>query len=215
MKKMTKLAVLCSVLASASLVSGEASAGTLYRAPLSSNYLGINYWFDRNTGAGFLRYDGKTQANGVGYDTHTGIDFNMPSGGVWAGAHGTVVQVVSHCYDKGHPSYDESCGDYYGNNVKLQHADGKYTAYAHMKAGSVRVAMNDYVLCSRLLGDVGASGKVTSAHLHFETRNGLGRGSLVAYDPFGGDAGWGYGWRSSVYSSWVNQNGGLPTTQCQ
>lgn len=208
---MKKIVILCAALAGA--VSVEASVATLYRVPLSSN-TGMNYWFDRNmTSVGFLRYDGKTQADGVGYDGHTGVDFKSTFGyGIWAGANGTVYKIENNCPDGLNPS----CGDGYGNHVRILHADGKVTIYGHMKQGTVAVSGGQSILCSRLLGNVGNSGKSTNPHLHFELRinNGPGLGSDLTIDPFVGPAGGGF--RSTkIASYWVNQNGGYPTTQCQ
>mgnify|MGYP001585856161 FL=1 len=207
---MTKLAVLCSVLASAGVVSGEASA-TSYRHPLTSASPWINNWFDRNTGAGFLRYDGSTVAR---YDGHYGIDFWLSVGQVFAGANGTVVYTENTCYDKGHYLYSLECGNRFGNHVRILDPDGKTSVYGHMRRGSVVVAQGSQVSCSQLLGTIGESGEAYGAHLHFEVRNQTwGKSSDVAVDPFAGPAG--FGWRSTRVSYWVNQNGGLPTTQCQ
>lgn len=204
MQKMTKLAVLCSVLAGTGMVSNEAfAAPTLYRAPVASNYAGINYWFDHLPGSGFLRYDGKTGADGVGYDGHDGTDFKVSTGGAWAGAKGTVYEVVNNCADDAVSSVDRACGNKYGNHVRMVHADGKATIYGHMKKSSVVVAKNQYVLCSALLGNVGNSGTSDGAHLHFELRTSSSLTSYAKVDFFG------------PYTYWVNPNGGLPTTQCQ
>lgn len=209
-----KFVALCSVLVSVGVASKEASAGTLYRVPLASNYGGLtggfSSWFDRNTGSGFLRYDGNTTASRNG---HYGIDFSPTTGGIYAAASGKVVEVKNNCPDVP----DKFCNDGMGNNVRILHGDGKTTVYLHMKQNSIVVAMNQYVLCSALLGNIGQSGDAPGGlHLHFELRNQtFGYSRDVALDPFGGAAGQEFGWRSSPVSYWVNQNYGSPTTQCQ
>lgn len=207
---MKKLAVLGSVLVGVGGVLGEASA-TSYRHPLSPYSPWINNWFDRNTGAGFLRYDWSTIPK---YDGHYGIDFWASVGQVFAGASGTVVYTENTCPDKGEDGYWSGCGNSFGNHVRIFHPDGKTTLYGHLRRGSVAVVPGSQVSCSQVLGNIGESGEAYGAHLHFEVRNQTwGYSRDVAVDPFAGLAG--SGWRSTRVSYWVNQSYGLPTTQCQ
>ncbi len=55
-----------------------------------------------------------------------------------------------------------------GNFVSLQHADGTYSHYAHLKPGSVRVRAGDSVHVGQPLGLLGSSGNSTEPHLHFQ-----------------------------------------------
>jgi len=203
MKKFIMFWVLC-----LGIFSTQAIATTLYRMPLSQGRIPFA-WFDHDTRSGyFLRYDGNTTA---WYAEHYGTDFNGEFGnGIWAGANGTVVYTHDGCPDDGAQGVNPTCGSSFGNNIRILHADGKVTVYAHMKLGSVAVSVGQYVLCSRLLGNVGNSGKSEGPHLHFEARNStFGLGSDVAFDIFGG------AYSNGGFSYWVNQNGGTPTTQCQ
>ena len=57
-------------------------------------------------------------------------------------------------------------GDY-GNHIKIQNGE-VLTVYAHCSELNVKVG--DYVTQGQQIGKVGATGKVTGPHLHFEFR---------------------------------------------
>ncbi len=57
-----------------------------------------------------------------------------------------------------------------GEMIVIQHADGISTAYAHMFATGVFVAVGDKVLAGQNIGQVGSSGTSTGCHLYFEYR---------------------------------------------
>ena len=146
------------------------------------------------------------------YSGHRGSDYGV---GSWTGmdagqdiaaaADGTVVTTNDGEYDRC-SSGDCDGGGGYGNYVKLQHADGKYTYYAHMKQWSVAVSTGDWVACGTKLGEVGSSGYSTGPHLHFEVRESSGSQS----DPFDGDC-------SHPPSYWVAQGSymGVPGRACE
>ncbi len=50
--------------------------------------------------------------------------------------------------------------------VLLQHADGYFTRYAHLRA--VQVRLGDQVKALQEIGIVGNTGRATTTHLHFE-----------------------------------------------
>ena len=54
-----------------------------------------------------------------------------------------------------------------GNQVKIDHGDGWYTWYVHMKKGSVTVKKGDRVKRGQVIGYMGNSGDSSGAHLHF------------------------------------------------
>lgn len=88
---------------------------------------------------------------------HSGVDFAAPTG---TPLYATADGVVSHA--------GWSSG--YGRLVKLQHEFGIETRYAHMS--KMRVKPGQKVSRGQHIGDMGASGRVTGVHLHYEVRIG-------------------------------------------
>jgi murein DD-endopeptidase MepM/ murein hydrolase activator NlpD len=88
-------------------------------------------------------------------EMHTGIDLkDRKRGGdpVYASRAGRVVEVRSR--------------GGYGNMVLIRHEDGYYTRYAHLR--SVLVREGRAVGALEPVGTVGATGRATTPHLHFE-----------------------------------------------
>lgn len=56
----------------------------------------------------------------------------------------------------------------YGNVVKIRHADGFMSMYAHL--GSMRVRPGEWVARGEPVGRAGCTGSCTGPHLHFELR---------------------------------------------
>lgn len=72
------------------------------------------------------------------------------------------------------PSLSErynNCGDGYGNYVILEHGDGEWSVYAHLREYSVLVKYGDTVRQGQVLGLMGSSGDSDGQHLHFEIRD--------------------------------------------
>lgn len=59
-----------------------------------------------------------------------------------------------------------------GNVVVVEHANGEFSHYAHLKRGSVRVAAGDAVRAGQVVGELGNSGNSTEPHLHFQVTDG-------------------------------------------
>lgn len=93
--------------------------------------------------------------NGQPRAPHGGADFLSPAGTpVKAPAGGTVVVAA--------PLY------YTGNTVVIDHGLGVYSMFAHFAAMSVREG--DVVTAGKVIGHVGATGRVTGPHLHWAVR---------------------------------------------
>jgi len=58
-----------------------------------------------------------------------------------------------------------------GSQVMIDHGNGEYSFYAHLKPGSLRVKEGDVVDAGVQLGLLGSSGNSTEPHLHFQVCN--------------------------------------------
>jgi murein DD-endopeptidase MepM/ murein hydrolase activator NlpD len=88
---------------------------------------------------------------------HKGVDFAAGSGTpIYATADGVIV----------HAGWSSG----YGRLIKIQHEFGIETRYAHLS--KMRVNVGQKVSRGDRIGDMGASGRVTGVHLHYEVRVG-------------------------------------------
>lgn len=86
---------------------------------------------------------------------HNGVDFASRTG---TPIYSTAEGVVTHAgWQSG-----------YGRLVKIRHAFGVETRYAHLSR--IRVTVGEKVSRGERIGDMGASGRVTGTHLHYEVR---------------------------------------------
>ena len=61
-----------------------------------------------------------------------------------------------------------------GNYVVIDHLNGEYSWFGHLKQGSVRVKIGQQVKQGEIIGQMGASGDSLFPHLHYELRTGVG-----------------------------------------
>jgi murein DD-endopeptidase MepM/ murein hydrolase activator NlpD len=86
---------------------------------------------------------------------HTGVDLIAPIGTPIVAAAGGVVSTVGFVPE-------------YGNIVEVDHDNGLTSRYAHLSKFLVKVG--DVVLKGQPIAHVGATGRTTGPHLHFEVR---------------------------------------------
>ncbi|WP_119840606.1 M23 family metallopeptidase [Pseudooceanicola algae] len=136
----------------ANAILGELDELNLYRiaADKAPFAIPVQASFRFTSGYG-RRRDPKTG----GIRSHMGVDLAAPVGTpLYSTADGTVIFA------------GWSTG--YGRLVKIQHAFGIETRYAHMSRVGVRVGQK--VSRGERIGDMGASGRVTGPHVHYEVR---------------------------------------------
>jgi murein DD-endopeptidase MepM/ murein hydrolase activator NlpD len=97
----------------------------------------------------------RTILNGQAGGPHNGLDLAAPTGtSVYAPAQGVVAYAREFYYS--------------GNTVIVDHGQGLYSTMAHLSVMNVREG--DHVTRGAPLGKVGATGRVTGAHLHWGVR---------------------------------------------
>jgi murein DD-endopeptidase MepM/ murein hydrolase activator NlpD len=123
---------------------GTPLQGGFLRTPLDGARLSSAFGMRRHPVLGFNR-------------RHEGLDFAAPSGTpVFAASDGVVA---SARFESG-----------YGRTVRLRHAGGVETVYAHLSRFAPGLRAGERVRQGETIGAVGASGLATGPHLHYEVR---------------------------------------------
>jgi murein DD-endopeptidase MepM/ murein hydrolase activator NlpD len=91
------------------------------------------------------------------WHTHKGVDLGAPTG--------TPVRATSD----GEVSFIGRYGGY-GKMIVLKHRNDISTAYAHLNAFTPGLSVGEAVRQGEVIGEVGATGRVTAPHLHYEVR---------------------------------------------
>jgi murein DD-endopeptidase MepM/ murein hydrolase activator NlpD len=115
-------------------------------------------------------YMGAVENNAITYDGHSGIDFELPSFRVMdqgidvlASADGVVEETFDQNFDR-----NRTCVSEKWNYVKIRHANGFATIYAHLRKNSLAVKVGERVSTGMRLGQVGSSGCSSYPHIHLE-----------------------------------------------
>lgn len=143
-----------------------AERGLLQQAPETALHTGLPISIpssvSQNSGYGFVWpvKEGKVSSffGSRKRDYHEGIDIRTSRGSpIFAAKAGDVIYSGRKIHG-------------YGNMIVVKHGDGFATVYAHNRKNLVKVG--DHVKQGQLVGLVGATGKATGPHLHFEIRKG-------------------------------------------
>ncbi|MBB3114226.1 murein DD-endopeptidase MepM/ murein hydrolase activator NlpD [Paenibacillus phyllosphaerae] len=88
---------------------------------------------------------------------HAGMDMAAPAGTpIYAAESGTVL--VAQWWSG------------YGNAVIIDHGNGLWTVYGHIRNGGIKVEKGETVKRGQKIAEVGSTGQSTGNHLHFEVR---------------------------------------------
>jgi murein DD-endopeptidase MepM/ murein hydrolase activator NlpD len=121
---------------------GRSARKTLMRTPLDGARLTSSFGRRRHPILGYSRM-------------HTGIDFGAPPGTpIYAAGDGRVVE--------------RRWRGGYGRTVRIRHNATYQTLYAHLRAFKRGVVEGTRVEQGQVIGYLGASGRVTGPHLHYE-----------------------------------------------
>ena len=101
-------------------------------------------------------------------DVNNWIGYDAP---VLAASDGTVVHTLDGLPDQKPGIQPDQAGvaldEIIGNHIMLDHGDGFFTVYGHLKPESVAVAPGDSVKAGDVIGRVGSTGGSLAPHLHF------------------------------------------------
>jgi len=105
------------------------------------------------------------------WHNHAGVDFGAPVG--------TPVRATAD----GEIAYIGRYGGY-GKFIVLKHRDNISTAYAHLNAFAPGLSVGETIRQGEIIGEVGATGRVTAPHLHYEFRiNDVAQNPMTAVLP--------------------------------
>jgi len=111
-------------------------------------------------GAANSAFGSRSVFNGKPLSPHGGADFMSPGGTPIHAPNAGRIAVARSLY-------------YSGNTVVIDHGLGLFSTLAHMS--EMDVHEGDRVVADQILGKVGATGRVTGAHLHWAVRAGGAR----------------------------------------
>lgn len=126
-----------------------------------------------------LIYKGKSRVNDDWYQARTDTmeDYYSFGAPIYAAGAGRVVFVVDDKSDNRQFNQADLATDewaYAGNYIIVDHLNGEFSWFGHIKQGSARVKVGQMVKQGEIIAAVGASGSSLFPHLHYELRNGSG-----------------------------------------
>ncbi|MEY5047834.1 MAG: hypothetical protein RLZZ175_1193 [Bacteroidota bacterium] len=104
--------------------------------------------------------------------------YNLP---VTAPAAGWVIEIKDDIEDN--IIGDVNLKENWGNTIIIKHAEDLYTKLSHIKKGTFKVKVGDYVYKGDLLANCGSSGRSPEPHLHFQLQTTPYIGSHTLYYP--------------------------------
>ena len=128
---------------------------------------GFGLLFDMPLGRPFKDFTGLHDTSGFGrrIDPIARVGSEFHDGFDTAGAIGIQIYSTAPGW-----VYKSGYNEGYGRSVVVSHANGYYTAYAHLS--SIYVRVGEYVKRGSRIGALGRTGRVTGPHLHYEIHIG-------------------------------------------
>jgi hypothetical protein len=136
-----------------------------------------------------LHFKGRPRTNDDWYRARSDTldeyySFGVP---VYAAGSGRVVSMRDskpddRTFDPGEYGKDENSPA--GNYIVIDHLNGEFSIFAHLKQGSALVKLGQMVQQGAAIAAVGASGSSLFPHLHYELRNGPGTKSAEGLPSF-------------------------------
>lgn len=138
----------------------------LQQLGFNSNFMRYSYDFCPVNEAGEM-FQGDSQSNEAWFG------FAAP---VFATGAGVIVAASDGMPDN--RSFDESLlpskpMTLFGNYIVIDHRNGEYSVFGHLKQGSIRVKIGETIRQGQQLAQIGASGSANIPHLHYELQNGV------------------------------------------
>lgn len=121
---------------------GQSSKKALMKTPIEGARLSSNYGRRKHPVLGYTRM-------------HKGVDFSAPTGTPIMAAGDGVIERANWFGS-------------FGNYVRIRHNGSYHTAYAHMSKYGRGIKKGVRVRQGQIIGYVGATGRVTGRHLHYE-----------------------------------------------
>lgn len=125
-----------------------------------------------------LNYKGRARLNDDWYEGKTDVmeDYYIYGNPVYAAGAGRVVAVRDDRSDRQFNPQElaEDERAFYGNYVVIDHLNGEFSIFAHIKKASALVKVGQMVKQGDALAAVGATGSSLFPHLHYELRDGAG-----------------------------------------
>ncbi|MEM8616366.1 MAG: M23 family metallopeptidase [Pseudomonadota bacterium] len=122
--------------------NGDSATRFLMKTPINGARLSSSFGTRRHPISGYTRL-------------HKGTDFAAPTGTpIFAAGHGVVERASRY--------------GGYGNYIRLRHANGYKTAYAHLSRYGRGIKAGARVRQGQVIGYVGSTGASTGPHLHYE-----------------------------------------------
>lgn len=123
-------------------LTGKAATKFLTRTPINGARISSRFGMRRHPILGYTKM-------------HTGVDFAAPYGTpIKAAGNGKIVKIGRV--------------GAYGKYIRIQHANGYETAYAHMSRFAKGLRTGSRIRQNQVIGYVGSTGRSTGPHLHFE-----------------------------------------------